>query len=505
MKRKKRGKKSPAPAKTLPIRKPISTLWWLLPMAFAIRVAASGVLPNTMHPDELLQYLEQGHRFAFGYGLIPWEFQMGARSWLLPGFLGIVIAAAGWIMDHPAFYIRAVELVLAAISMTVVALAYIWVREREGEAAGILAGIASAVWFELVYFSTHSLTEAVAAHLLCGALCLAYPGRETGDTRRLGWGGLLLGLACALRLHLSPAAGMIGLLACRTKWRRWLALGGGFVGAAAIQGAIDLITWDYPFQSLITYFRINVLEGFAARFEQRPWHAYLSDFARTWRFWWIPALGLVIAGARRNWPLLAVAAAVIVPHSFFVNKQPRFIFAALPLLLIVISTGLWRLAKRVRGDQAISRKAAAVLGAAVFAPVSVVLGAYYGTEVLSGSPLEGTLWSRYRAERQALLALHERPDVCGVGLYQLSWVDVGYAYLHRDVPFIEVRDQEDWEARAPLFNYVLARPWSKIPSREFAGIGVHDHSGAPGVTIRRRPGDCAPAGEVDLRRELIVK
>lgn len=44
-----------------------------------------------IHPDEIMQYLEQGHRLAFGNGVVYWEFFYGARSWLLPGLIAGVL------------------------------------------------------------------------------------------------------------------------------------------------------------------------------------------------------------------------------------------------------------------------------------------------------------------------------------------------------------------------------------------------------------------------------
>ena len=61
-------------------------------------VLALGALPQlwlavsdqgVFWPDEIYQSLEQAHRFAFGFGVIPWEFAEGARSWLLPGAVGL--------------------------------------------------------------------------------------------------------------------------------------------------------------------------------------------------------------------------------------------------------------------------------------------------------------------------------------------------------------------------------------------------------------------------------
>src|SRR5580692_7747647 len=43
------------------------------------------------YPDEVYQSLEQGHRLAFGYGIVPWEFREGARSWVFPGAIGLLM------------------------------------------------------------------------------------------------------------------------------------------------------------------------------------------------------------------------------------------------------------------------------------------------------------------------------------------------------------------------------------------------------------------------------
>jgi GPI mannosyltransferase 3 len=32
--------------------------------------------------DEIHQSLEPAHRALFGYGFVPWEYRVGARSWL---------------------------------------------------------------------------------------------------------------------------------------------------------------------------------------------------------------------------------------------------------------------------------------------------------------------------------------------------------------------------------------------------------------------------------------
>ena len=70
------------------LRKPV---WLWLGLCVAILAPRAYLAVHdqgVIWADEIFQTLEQGHRLAFGYGLVPWEYQSGARSWLLPGVIG---------------------------------------------------------------------------------------------------------------------------------------------------------------------------------------------------------------------------------------------------------------------------------------------------------------------------------------------------------------------------------------------------------------------------------
>jgi len=64
-----------------------------------------GVAPSSdqiSYPDEILQYLEQGHRLAFGYGFVPWEYVYGTRNFLIPGLIsGIPLVTSPPSGDDP--------------------------------------------------------------------------------------------------------------------------------------------------------------------------------------------------------------------------------------------------------------------------------------------------------------------------------------------------------------------------------------------------------------------
>ena len=56
-------------------------LWSVLALAFAARafVALSGDF--ALHPDEIMQYLEQAHRLVFGNGIVQSTSTVRARGW----------------------------------------------------------------------------------------------------------------------------------------------------------------------------------------------------------------------------------------------------------------------------------------------------------------------------------------------------------------------------------------------------------------------------------------
>ncbi len=53
--------------------------WLVLAGTFLFHFEIIRAYRNLAWPDEIFQTLEQGHRLAFGYGIIPWEFREGVR------------------------------------------------------------------------------------------------------------------------------------------------------------------------------------------------------------------------------------------------------------------------------------------------------------------------------------------------------------------------------------------------------------------------------------------
>src|SRR5215469_12943678 len=96
------------------------TLLILLALALALRLAGIIFFPSLHHPDENFQLLEQAHRIAFGYGVVPWEFRDGIRSPVLPYLLAGIFWVAERVVGGPEGYLIVARTVLALVSLVAV-------------------------------------------------------------------------------------------------------------------------------------------------------------------------------------------------------------------------------------------------------------------------------------------------------------------------------------------------------------------------------------------------
>src|SRR5436190_1767625 len=111
-----------------------------------LRVVLAILHHGVIWPDETYQMTEAAHRVVFGYGIVPWEFQQGLRSWIGPGFLVPPTALAAGAALAGALLVAAValrpQLVVVVLGFVV---ATLLTRERArilGLGAGLVSGAA---------------------------------------------------------------------------------------------------------------------------------------------------------------------------------------------------------------------------------------------------------------------------------------------------------------------------------------------------------------------------
>jgi hypothetical protein len=73
----------------------------LVLIAIGLRLVPIVFVPRLNWGDEIFQAIEPAHRLVYGYGLVPWEFQLGMRSWLLPGAVAGLMEVSSLAGDGP--------------------------------------------------------------------------------------------------------------------------------------------------------------------------------------------------------------------------------------------------------------------------------------------------------------------------------------------------------------------------------------------------------------------
>ena len=459
----------------------------VLALAFAVRAAIALSGDFVLHPDEIMQYLEPAHRLAFGNGVTYWEYFYGARSWLIPGAVAAVLTLFDLVgLGEPAWYVGGVKLLFCALSLAVPAGMYCFARRHFGESAARPALLAGAFWYELAAFAHKPLTELVATAPLIGLLALC--ARPEVDRPRVIWHAAALAvLTAAVRMHYAPIAlVLLAIVFLRTRQKLSLTLAGTALLFAV--GIFDGLTWGGdPFHSYVTNLRFNLLAGeeFVG-----------ADPAHHLLWWFVIAgggLGALCLVAASRWPrryglLLGLTALVLVIHSVPAHKEYRFVFACIPLWLLIgadlaARAAAWAAARSPRPGAPRWTMAAA---GALFACVSVA-------GILKALPAqvqayrqwsdEATLFGFVRNHDMTFAAyryLARSPEVGAVWQIDRGYSSTpGYYYLHHAVPLYDAYVGRD------LFNRDLATIHSSVTHL----VSASPDLAVPGYSLQREFGN----------------
>ena len=418
-----------------PDERPWKFLLPVLALAFAVRATIALCGDFVLHPDEIMQYLEPAHLLVFGNGVTYWEFFYGARAWLVPGLVAGVLAVFNAVgLGEPFWYVGGVKLVFCAISLLIPVGMYFFAREHFGEASARVALLAGAFWYELVGFAHKPMTEFVATALLMALLVLCV--RPSVDRTRMVWlMAFVAVLMAAVRLQYAPLALLLlGVFFFRTAKKVHVAVAAGVFLLAV--GVFDAITWDGGlFHSYVTYFRFNSIHS-----------KMITDKSPAYQYLWyllIASIGLgslcilmALRAPRRYAWLLVLIAIVLIFHSMQPLKVYRFVFAVIPLWLLLGADVVAQLA--VRWNARVWS-----LAAGLFAVVS--LGG-----ILNALPNQNELYlsthatdkCRFIRGQDPIFAayryLAHAPGVLGVWHADRPYFNLpGYYYLHHKIPFYD--------------------------------------------------------------------
>jgi hypothetical protein len=238
-------------------------------------------------------------------------------------------------IDEPQSKMYVVRLLHALWSLLIIKFGYkITLILSNKKNANQVGWILAVLWL-FPFLSVRNLVEFVSIPLVLWTILLVID--KTKNTKLIYWllAGMLMGFAFNIRLQTALLAGGMGLVFLfQKKIGKALIFGGGFILIVAIfQGLLDYYFWGYPFAQLAEYVGYNMQS--ASNYTVGPWYVYILFILGVL----VPPFSLALfTGFVVNWKKLAI---IFVPvlifllfHSYYPNKQERFVITILPLIII---------------------------------------------------------------------------------------------------------------------------------------------------------------------------
>ncbi len=414
------------------------TTWWskihlIALVGFLLRLIQVGLSDQIHQSDEIFQYLEQAHRLEFGYGVIPWEYRYGIRSWVLPGLLaGPLHILHALHIEDPNVYIPLIKILFCALSISIIYASYVIGRNIASENAGKLASLFACFWYELVYFASKPTPEVLGTYCLVIAIACTV---VQPNTRNAVLFGFFTALSVILRFQYLPVVFILAIVyTTKHKKKQLLISSFVFLLLVVIAGYADYLTWGGFFISYYNNYLYNsvykVSEVFGTNSSTYLFNSLIYNSAGL--FFVVGLVSFRPAIWPKTWLLMLCILGIIVPHSLIAHKEYRFIFAAVPCFILLLGINLSSLLVYCQRWQPVWKRNV------LYALIAVV-GCLSISGLLVKLPSQDVIYSQRLINRQPILSaylfLYRQPDLSAVFNAYIEWYQTGgYYYLHRNIP-----------------------------------------------------------------------
>lgn len=272
---------------------------------------------------------------------LPWdEENEGPRghTFFYAGLHFLLFSFFKWIgLNDPQTKMLIVRLLHAAFSMALVVLGYKITHKLSGKKAARLAGLLlAALWF-MPWASVRNLVEVFSIPFLFISTWMILNVEE----KQKPWltfllAGFIAGIAFSVRYQTMIYAGGMGLaLLFKKEFREAIIFGLGYLLSMIIfQGLVDYFIWGTPFAEFIQYVAYNL--EYRYDYITGPWYNYLLLLV----ILLIPPVSLfLLAGMfnhiKKHLIIFLPVIIFLAFHSYFPNKQERFILTIVPFMIIL--------------------------------------------------------------------------------------------------------------------------------------------------------------------------
>lgn len=238
-------------------------------------------------------------------------------------------------LHNPEIQMFTIRLMHALYSLLVVSLSYkIALKLSNKKSAEMVGWILAFAWF-MPWLSVRNLVEMVSIPPILYSIWVIIRNDKSTAIKYL-WAGFIGTLAFSIRFQGIILVGGIGLvLLLQKQFREAFFYGlGGLISIIVIQGGIDLYVWHKPFAEFVEYVNYNLNNS--GEYPNGPWYNYLLLLVG---FFVVPFGLMLLTGffnIKKKWLLIFIPAFLFLAfHSYFPNKQERFIFPILPLYIML--------------------------------------------------------------------------------------------------------------------------------------------------------------------------
>lgn len=238
-------------------------------------------------------------------------------------------------LEDPATKMLLVRLLHAFYSLTIVWYSFKITNKLSGlNLAKQVGWLMALLWF-MPFFSVRNMVEIVCIPPLLHGAWLLLKAFDSKKILAFFISGMITGLAFSFRFQTVTFIGGFGLaILLRKQFVPAIVWGlGALFTMVALQGGIDLYIWGKPFAEFAEYTKYN-LEN-ANNYITGDWYNYLLLVSGLL----IPPLGIIIwFGFFKSWkqylPVILPALCFFLFHSYFPNKQERFILPVIPFFVM---------------------------------------------------------------------------------------------------------------------------------------------------------------------------
>jgi len=299
-----------------------------------------------MHDDHFL-VIEAAQSWADDYDYNNWLPKEGqetptpsGHSFFYVGLHYLLFTFLKFIgLEDPQGKMVVIRFIHAVYSMITVYYGYKIAEKTGGKKAAVQVGwLLGLMWF-WPFLCVRNLVEMVSIPVLVMATWMSVKD-SNNSIRNYLIVGILLGIAFNIRFQCILFAGGFGLALFLFKKIKpaFATMAGFLLCAVLVQGAIDFGVWGHPFVEFKEYVRYNLEH--AHTYGTQPWYNYFLLIGGIL----IPPISLFLlfgyfASFRRNLVLFLPAFVFLAFHSYFPNKQERFILPVIPFIILLGITG----------------------------------------------------------------------------------------------------------------------------------------------------------------------